>query len=161
MSDNKYEFTAKRLDNSSLTVTGRLGYGRNGLDVIEESMPNGNVYSHDIDPSTITPLFTTDKPDAWLFENADKLPLNELTPAEALLVMGGLLEGGLETYGAQWVDNERMGIFIENVYRVRAPGYSADDLKIKISSILPDPNINLQPVWDEIDKCAKANGWQR
>jgi len=128
----EYKFSAKRLDNFEL-IEGYYSINTYGNPVIALFDESGNSRAfHGIDPSTITPLFTTDKPDEWIFENVDKLFLTDLTLDDRSTVTDTFFSSdNLEVYKFRsgesiWISN---GAYLESdgIYRVKSPGYSIDD----------------------------------
>ncbi len=181
---NKFMFEAKRLDNGEV-IQGYYCYGYGGES--EKYIPcisvmnNGSPSDTAIDPSTIKPLFTTNKPDAFIFENVDRKMLEELSDSEKLIVINSL---GSDCLSMLWGDGSwndarksATAIDLQVVYRVKAPGYSIDEARNDIIDSLQASydedrfngrGDNSQPliclseafniVADGIDKFAKANG---
>lgn len=164
--NKKYMFEAKRLDNGEIiefglfdVVSGASKGSSNNLFV------NINKDWLSIVKSTIKPLFTTDKRDEWVFENADNKPLNECSPEEIAHVITAD-DDDLEQSDSSG-DWGRAGTHSQSdkiiskigVYRVKAPGYSTSKLLENISkSTRMDSHDTLNECIDHVLDYLKANG---
>jgi len=137
MNDNKYMFEAKRLDNGEM-IQGSLIHSCGGYSIHVESYNPGTSYSissHDIDPSTIKPLFTTEpNRDAYLFENADKSTYRNLTQDQQKIIHDQIMidVSMVQCYEMQdrdWIEinHDYSSVFFGAIYRVKAPFCSIDD----------------------------------
>ncbi len=149
-----YKFSAKRIDNGEL-IEGRISYNSVKDDVVQWIDADGYLRIHRIDPSTITPLFTADKPGVWLFENVDLDQFSIITyPEDVKNIHSGWLNNTLEYYsGNEWSLNGDTALYKSGIYRVKVPGYSIDDAMNDIGFVE-----TIDQCVDILAKFAKANG---
>jgi len=173
MNDNKYMFEAKRMDNGEMVTglyTKAWEEGLDGQDAIE--VFNGAETSiHNVDPSTIKPLFTTDKRDLWLFENAERKTFIDCTAEEKEIITQAK---GRDDWSAtryvisvsEWEKSPSGDLHINYIYRVKTPSYSLFDAMTDARNSTEeavvfegeDMVILARDVKEIINKLAKANG---
>ena len=150
MNDNKWMFEAKRQDNGEI-VSGSLVYTALGVFIAEE-LPDGinrvkgmMVEINDlikytsINPSTIKPLFTTDKPDAWLFENVDNLAFRDVSPEEREVICFSVDNNPddcevLSSDGC-WKPTSYTHVVFDCIYRVKTNKYTLCDAMIDLTKL--------------------------
>jgi len=179
MSDtNKFMFSAKRLDNGG-TLKFSLGQARlSASPDIMRIITNlgGTDDGAGIDPSTIKPLFTTAATsDVWLFENADKLSIAQIDDeqhvnliTQAWLYSEGdyselhvFIEDSPDTVPFWILVNGKHDVLDMNrIYRVKAPGYSVEDLINNISDCqgIDNPIDAVHDCLRHVTDYLKANG---
>jgi len=172
--NDKYMFEAKRLDNGEM-IQGRLTYGVNGIgkrdSIAVYDEDKGVSIEYFVDPSTIKPLFTTCKPDVWLFENVDKKPFINCTPEEREVIIQAKAFTGpsVDRYVSSmsdWENSDNGDMYINYIYRVKAPGYSFDDAMTDLRNNTEEAGVfcggimvvDACSVKFIINKFAKANG---
>ena len=162
MSDNKWMFEAKRLDNGKFI----LGYFTKAVNKDFELGYAIEVFNEDnqcledqvfVDPSTIKPLFTTDKPDVWLFENANDLAFECCCDEDQDVIFNAWRKGSpIEvSNGGIWTERVDYNLVPTISYRVKSPVYAVREALNDISEILGDQY--LIEIEEILEKLIKAS----